>query len=135
MLLSAVEGLSVLGERDRAASYYDLVVECIERTRVICSGFQDSRLPQRTAGIAAMAGHSWDDAEAHFRTALRQAEDLPHLPEQAHTRRFFARMLLERDGHGDRAEGTRMAAEAADLYRRMGMPRHLELAAGLLNTC
>jgi hypothetical protein len=26
-----------------------------------------------------------------------------------------------------------MATEAAELYRRMGMPRHLELAAGLLN--
>jgi tetratricopeptide (TPR) repeat protein len=133
MLLAAVEGLYVLGERDRAASYHDLVVECIERTRAICAGFQDSRLTHRTAGIAAMAGHSWDDAEVHFRTALRQAEELPHLPEQAHTRRFFARMLLERNGPGDRAEATRMAAEAADLYRRMGMPRHFELAAGLLD--
>lgn len=132
MLLAAVEGLSVLGERDRAASYYDLVVECIERTRAICSGFQDSRLPQRTAGIAATAGRSWDNAETHFRTALRQAEELPHLPEQAHTRRFFARMLLERNGPGDRAAATRMATEATDLYRQMGMSRHAELAAGLL---
>ncbi len=135
MLLAAVEGLSVLGEHDRAASYYDLVVECIKRTRVICAGFQDLRLPQRTAGIAATAGRSWDDAEAHFRTALRQAEELPHLPEQAHTRRFFTRMLLERDGSGDRDEATRMATEAADLYRQMGMPRHVELAADLLKTC
>jgi class 3 adenylate cyclase/tetratricopeptide (TPR) repeat protein len=133
MLLAAVEGLYVLGERDRAASYYDLVVECIERTRAICAGFQDSRLAHRAAGIAAMAGRAWDDAEVHFRTALRQAEELPHLPEQAHTRRFFAHMLLERDRPGDRAEATQMAVEAANLYRRMGMPRHLELAASLLN--
>ena len=132
MLLAAVEGLYVLGERDRAASYYDLVVEGIESTRAICAGFQDSRLPCRTAGIAATAGHSWDDAEAHFRTALRQAEELPHIPEQAHTRRFFARMLLERDGPGDRAEATQMAAEAADLYRRMGMPRQLAMVEALL---
>ena len=132
MLLAAVEGLYVLGERARAASYYDLVVECIERTRVICAGFQDSRLPHRTAGIAAMAGRSWDHAEVHFRTALRQAEALPHLPEQAHARRFFASMLLERDGPGDRAEATQMAAEAADLYRRMGMPRHIAMVEALL---
>jgi hypothetical protein len=122
----------VLGERDRAASYYDLVVECIERTQVICAGFHDLRLAQRTAGIAAAAGSLWDNAEAHFRAALHQAEALPHLPEQAHTRRFFARMLLERDGPGDRAEGTRMATEAADLYRRMGMPRHLAMVEALL---
>ncbi|HEU5447814.1 MAG TPA: hypothetical protein VFW57_02280, partial [Acidimicrobiia bacterium] len=129
----AVEGLYVLDERDRAASYYDLILECIERTQTICASFHDWRLLQRRAGIAAMAGRSWDDAEVHFRTALRQAEELPHLPEQAHTRRFFAQMLLERGGPRDRAEATTMAAEAADLYRRMGMPRHVELAAGLLN--
>src|SRR6185295_12050036 len=36
MLLSAVEGLSVLGECDRAAALYDLVVECINLTNTIC---------------------------------------------------------------------------------------------------
>ena len=77
-----------------------------------------------------MAGRSWDDAEAHFRTALGQADELPHLPEQAHTRRFFAQMLLERDGSGDRAEAVRMAGQAADLYRQMGMPRHLAMVVG-----
>jgi class 3 adenylate cyclase/tetratricopeptide (TPR) repeat protein len=131
MLWSVVEGLYVLGEHDRAAGLYDLVVECIERTGSVCPHYNDMRLPERTAGIAATAGRCWDDAEEHFRTALRQAEELPHLPEQAHTRRFFAGMLLERDGPGDRTEAARMAAEAVDLYRRMGMPRHLELAAGL----
>ncbi len=133
MLLSAVEGLYVLGEHDRAAGFYDLVVECIERTRTICSSYYDMRLPERAAGIAAAAGHCWDDAEEHFRTALRQAAELPHLPEAAHTRRFFAATLLERAGPGDRAEATQMATEAAELYRRMGMPRHLELTAGLLD--
>jgi hypothetical protein len=89
------------------------------------------RLPDRVAGIAAMAGRCWDDAEAHFRTALRVAEELPHLPEQAHTRRFFAAMLLGRDGPGDRAEAAQLATEAADLYRRMGMPRHLAMVEPL----
>jgi hypothetical protein len=80
-----------------------------------------------------MAGRAWDDAEAHFRTALRQAEELPHRPEQAHIRRFFARMLLERDGPGDRAEAAQLAAEAADLYRRMGMPRHLAMVESVFS--
>ncbi|MCA1843760.1 MAG: hypothetical protein LC792_11370, partial [Actinobacteria bacterium] len=128
MLLSAVEGLFVLGEHDRAAGLYDLVVECIERTRTVCPNYYDCRLPERAAGIAATAGRRWDDAERHFRTALRQAADLPHLPEQAHTRRFFAAMLVERDGPGDAAEAARLAAEAADLYRAMSMPRHLAMA-------
>jgi class 3 adenylate cyclase/tetratricopeptide (TPR) repeat protein len=133
MLLSAVEGLSVLGEHDRAAGFYDVVVECIERTGTVCPNYLDMRLPHRAAGIAAAAGRCWDDAEEHFRTALGQAEELPHLPEQAHTRRFFAAMLLERDGPGDRAEAAQMATGAAERYRRMDMPRHFELAACLLN--
>ena len=82
------------------------------------------RLLERTAGIAAAAGRCWDDAEEHFRTALRQAAELPHLPEQAHTRRFFATMLVERDGPGDRAEAVAMIDEARELYRSMGMPKH-----------
>ena len=131
VLWSVVEGLYVLGEHDRAADLYDLVVESMERTRSVCPHYNDMRLPDRVAGIAAMAGRCWDDAEEHFRTALRVAEELPHLPEQAHTRRFFAAMLLERDGPGDRVEATRLATEAADLYRRMGMPRHRALVEAL----
>ncbi|MDQ3944070.1 MAG: AAA family ATPase [Actinomycetota bacterium] len=131
MLVSAVEGLFVSGERDRAGDYYDLVVECLERTEVVCANSADCRLLERAAGIAAMAGRCWDDAEGHFRTALRQAEELPHRPEAAHTRRFFAQMLLERDGPGDRAEATQLVNEAEALYRRMGMPKHLAMVETL----
>ena len=132
MLLSAVEGLYVLGEHTRAGDLYHLVVECIERTGVVCPNYNDCRLVQRTAGMAAAAARSWGDAEDHFRTALRQADELPHIPEQAHTRRFFARMLLERGDPGDRSAAVRLATESADLYRRMGMPRHLAMVEALL---
>ncbi len=132
LLRGAVEALHVLGEHGRAGALYDLVVECIERTGVIGDPYFDCKLLERVAGIAAHSAHRYDDAERYFRTALRQAAELPHLPEQAHTRRFFARMLLDRDGPGDRAEAATFAAEAADLYRRMGMPRHLEMVEALL---
>ena len=131
MLLSAVEGLSVLGECDRAAALYDLVVECINLTNTVCPNYNDMRLPERAAGIAAAAGRRWEDAEGHYRTALRQAAELPHLPEAAHTRRFFATLLLERDGPGDKAEAALLIKEAHDLYRTMGMPRHAALLAAL----
>ena len=91
----------------------------------------DMRLPERAAGIAAAAGRCWDDAEEHFRTALRQAAELPHLPEAAHTRRFFATMLLERDGPGDRAEAAALIDEARELYRTIGMPKHEAMLDGL----
>jgi tetratricopeptide (TPR) repeat protein len=131
MLVSVIEGLYVMGEQDRAAGFYDLVVECLARTRTVCPNYYDGRLPERAAGIAATAGRRWDDAERHFRAALRQATDLPHFPEQAHTRRFFAAILLERDRSGDRATAASLITEARDLYTRMGMPKHAAMVGAL----
>ena len=131
LLFSVVEGLAVLDERDRAAGLYGLVVESMARTRAVTGSFFDARLFERAAGIAAAAGRRYDDAEGHFRTAMRQAEELPHPAEAAHTRRFYAQMLLERDGPGDRAEATQLITEAEDQYRRMGMPRHLAMVEAM----
>jgi hypothetical protein len=110
---------------------YDLVVECIGLTRTVCPNYNDMRLPERAAGIAAAAGRLWEGAEGHFRTALRQAAELPHLPEAAHTRRFFATMLLERGGPSDKAEAVILIKEARDLYRTMGMPKHAAMLDAL----
>ena len=134
MLFSAVEGLYVLGEQDRSGSYYGLVTECIERTKAICAGVHDSRLVERAAGISATAARRFDDAERHFTTALRQAEELPHRPEQAHTRYWYARMLLERDAPGDREKAEQLARAAVADYEQMGMPRHRDLAAALVTS-
>jgi class 3 adenylate cyclase/tetratricopeptide (TPR) repeat protein len=131
LLLSAVEGLAVLGQRGRAAELHPLVVEAIARTRAVTGSFFDGRLIERAAGIAAAAAGHWDDAEGHFRKALRQAAEVPNRPEAAHTRRFFAEMLLERDGPGDGAEATRLLAEAGDLYRQMGMPKHVAMVEAM----
>src|SRR5438270_6907777 len=43
---------TTLFRSDRAAGFYDLVVECVERTGTICPSYYDMRLPQRAAGIA-----------------------------------------------------------------------------------
>jgi hypothetical protein len=81
--------------------------------------------------MAAAAGALWKDAEAHFAAALEQAEQLPHRPEQAHTRRFYATMLLERDDPGDREKALGLISEAEALYGQMGMPKHLAMVRGL----
>jgi tetratricopeptide (TPR) repeat protein len=132
MLAAAPDGLTILGERDRAARLYPDLVDMFEHTGVICPGYEDARLYERAAGIAAMAGEEWDLAERHFQAALRQAAELPHRIEEAHTRRWYARMLLDRAGPGDRTEAARVAGEAAALYRRMGMPRHQAIVEGLM---
>ena len=132
-LFSTVEGLTVLGEERRAAELYPLVVEAIERTGSVCGSFYDGRLIQRAAGIAAMAGARYSEAESHFANALQQAESIPHRPEQAHTRRWLGQMLLERSGDGDREQAERLFHQAIEAYERMDMPRHRDLVAALLD--
>jgi hypothetical protein len=128
MLLAAAEGLSVLGALDAAAALYPAIVDCGVRTGAVCPSLIDGRLLERAAGIAAMAGRRFPEAETHFLRALEQARSIPHRPEEAHTGRFYGQMLLERDGPGDREQAAVVLHEAAAAYRRMGMPRHAEMA-------
>ncbi len=132
LLMAVVEGLTVLGERARAAQLYPSVVDVFERSGVICPSYDDSRLYERAAGIAALAGGNWDASEKHFQTALRQAAELPHRLEQAHTRRWYGQMLLERAAPGDRDQAENFLQAAIDDYERMGIPRHRDLAAAFL---
>lgn len=129
---AAIEALSAVGERDRAARFYPLVEEYMSTTGVVLNTFPP-QLVERIAGIGAAAGRQWDIAEAHFGTALRQAEELPFELEGAETRRWYARMLLDRNGAGDRERAESLVEEATPVYRRIGMPRHEDLARRLLS--
>lgn len=124
MLLSAIEGLVVLGERASAAKMYPLVLDCISGTGAICINFRDGRLLERVAGIAAAAGGQWENADRHFRTALDQARRIPHRVEEAHTLRFYAKMLTDRNAPTDRKQAEGLLQQAEAHYRRMGMNRH-----------
>ena len=83
------------------------------------------------AAIAAACGRSWAAAEEHYETALRQAHEMPHRIAQADARRWYAQMLLDRNESGDRGKARQMLTEGMDLYRELGMPRHLAMAEGL----
>ena len=128
--LMATEALALLGAREQAAARYDLVVEAMEAGNVL-RGY-DNRLLHAVAGLAAAAAERWDTAEDHFQRGLDLAESLPHRLDQADIRRLYARMLVERGSSGDRAIAHRLLTEAAALYERLGMPRHLDLARTLL---
>jgi tetratricopeptide (TPR) repeat protein len=130
--VGAVEALSVIGERERASKFYPLVREFIATTGVVLPSYFSPYLLERIAGIGAAAGGQWDAAEDHFRTALRQAEQLPFDIEGAETRRFYARMLLDRAAPGDRDRARALLAEAIETYRCIGMPRHEEMTRELL---
>jgi len=130
ILLGAIEGLVVLGDRREAYELYDLAIEAIGTGALLRS--PGDRLLQTVAAMAAAAGREWDKAEDHYRTALRQANDLPHKLEQPEVRRWYARMLIDRDGPGDRDKAFRLLTEAVTMYREIGMPRHVEMAEAML---
>jgi class 3 adenylate cyclase/tetratricopeptide (TPR) repeat protein len=133
MLFAAIEGLAVLGERTEAAKLYPLVLERMKTGNIARP--VDFRLLETVAGIAAGAGGKWAEAEGHFQTAMRRAEEMPHVIEQPEVRRFYARMLLDRDGPGDREKARDMLTEAVEMYRSLGMPKHVEMAEAMLGEC
>jgi len=130
MLLAAVEGLAILNEREEASKLYPLVGEAIDTRALLRS--PEVGLLQSVAGMAAAAGGQWDRAEEHYRTALRQAHELPVVMEQPEVRRWYARMLIDRDAPGDHEKARELLTEAIAMYRRIGMPKHIEMAEALL---
>src|SRR5688572_29465442 len=88
----------------------------------------------RSPGLSTGTGR-WEESEAQFQKALAEAETIPHRPEQAHTRRFYGQMLLERSGRGDVARAGEVLRQAVEDYRRMGMPRHAAMGEDLLAAC
>ena len=130
MLVAVVEGLAVLGERDEAAKLYPLVVEAGDTGTLL--RFTDCRLLQAVAGMAAAAGGQWEKAEEHYEAALRQAHELPNKIEQPEVRRWYARMLIDRDAPGDRDKAFRLLTEAIAMYSEIGMPKHVEMAEAML---
>ena len=131
MLGQVVEGLAILGEQSQAGDLYPLVRELIGTGAVLM--WPLCRFTQTSAGIAAGAARQWDSAEEHFSIALRQAESIPYILEQAEIRRFHAMMLLDRAAAGDLESARTLLSEALETYSRIGMRRHVELAQTLLD--
>src|SRR5271163_2031897 len=130
LLLAAIEGLFVLGEREQAAVLYRDVRELIHTGTIFVQIL--SRFPHTVAGISATAAHNWNVAQEHFRIGLEQAKALPNQLEQTEIRRFHAMMLLDRAATGDREIARTLLKEALESYERIGMPRHVEITQTLL---
>jgi tetratricopeptide (TPR) repeat protein len=130
LLMQTVDGLSVLGERQRVAALQPLVLELLASDVVwMWSG---PRLVRTVAGLAAAAAADWEAAEGHFAVAWQQADAMPQRLEQVELRRFRAMMLLDRGLPADRSTARSLLLEAADDYGRFAMPRHHALTERLL---
>jgi tetratricopeptide (TPR) repeat protein len=130
-LLAAMEGLALIGEYDEAGRLYPWALEATAPGMRIFRGW-DYRLFVTLAGIGAACARRYEEAEEHFRQAIRIAEDLPYVLEQPEAYRFYARMLLERDAPGDRDKAEDFLKKAIVSYRSLGMPKHEELTNAML---
>jgi hypothetical protein len=131
LLIAAIEGLYLLGEREKVAALYPLALGLVN-TGAICVLIM-SRFPQTIAGIASTAAYNWEPAEEHFEMAMQQAESFPNVLEQADIRRFHAMMLIDRAVQGDRARARALLGDALQSYQRIGMHGHAELTQALIS--
>jgi tetratricopeptide (TPR) repeat protein len=128
MVLGCVEALALAGRDDQVAALRPLLEEALALNDWIAF---DGRLVVTRAAIAATAARDWEAAERHLATALATAEALGNRIEQVDLGFWRARLLLARDGPGDRAAAATLAAEVAARYRDLGLPRHADRAAAL----
>ena len=131
-LMRGIEGLAVLERRDEVAELYPLTLRAIDTGTVI--EFFSMTMPRLAAGIAAASGEQWDAAEEHYRTGLRQTHEVPHRLMQPELRRWYARMLIDRNASGDRDKARTLLGEAVEVYQQIDMPRHVEMAKEMLKT-
>ena len=128
ILVCMIESLAHVGRNDEAGELYPLVRTMLERGSV----WTVAGLVEKAAGIAAASAQKWEEAQKHFETAFRQAEELPHRIEQAEVRRWHARMLLDRNVSDDSEKARELLGEALTLYKELGMPKHVEIVETLL---
>ena len=65
--------------------------------------------------------------------ALQQTHEIPHRTDQPETRRWYAWLLLDRDQPADKEKAQTLLNEAIEMYKEIGMPKHVELAEDLLS--
>jgi DNA-binding SARP family transcriptional activator len=124
------ETCALLGDRDRAAQLYELLlpyrgrVEAVGGRALVSWGVADRHL-----GVIAAALGRFGEAERHFEAALSSGERLGFRPWAAWTLFHYAQMLRERGAPGD-AERTRtLLSAAAELARELSLDGLAELSA------
>ncbi len=121
-LFGLVEALYLCGFSDDAAALSPLVENALEQGPDWINF--DGRLVRTRAAVAAAAGGRWEAAERHFAVSEEHAKRMKNRLEQTELRRLRARMLLDRDGPGDRADGAQLLREALIDYRKFAMPSY-----------
>ena len=83
----------------------------------------------RYLGLLARRTARLEEARHHFETAIAMNERMGARLWLAHTQRDYARLLLARNGRGDRPRAAELLKEARATYRDLGMTEHSAIVA------
>ena len=120
----------LLGDSGSGAALYRLLVPWAAFTAADHpEGFRGSI--SRYLGLLATMTQSWSEAELHFEDALAADARMGARPWLAHTERDYARMLLARNGRGDRERTQVLLDDARKTYRELGMDSYAASSAAI----
>src|SRR6266508_2393570 len=115
------EVANFLGDVGRAAILYHLLSPYTGR-HAPTGGEVSTGSVSRCLGILGSMLRRWDEAARHFEEALESNTAMGARPWVAHTQYDYARMLIGRDGVGDRERAAELLVGAAETCERLGMP-------------
>jgi tetratricopeptide (TPR) repeat protein len=116
--------VSLLGDRQRAATLYRLLLPFAERN-VVLPVYSPGALGSAHRYLAILAATEGDPerAASHFEAALATNARLGARPALAHTQHEYARLLLARARPGDGERAAELRASALELTEACGMTR------------
>jgi eukaryotic-like serine/threonine-protein kinase len=127
------ETCAILGHTGPAAPLYALLLPHGSLNAVAVPELALGSTNQPLGILATLLGR-FDDAARHFEEALRMNERMGARPWLAHTQQDHARMLLRRNGPGDRERAEELLSQAQATYHELGMHGDATKSAALART-
>lgn len=121
VLVLAALVCATLGDGLRAEELYELLLPYNGRNIVVSEGVACVGAAAHYLGLLAAAARRWDDAEAHFESAIGLNTSSGGRPWLAHAQFEFAKMLLARRRPGDRLRSRDLLRSALGIARDSGM--------------
>ncbi len=116
----ASEACALLGDREAAAVLYDQLLPFAGRHAVGLAEGSAGALDRYLGLLATILGRL-QEAEIHFDHAIAGNERMGARPWVAHTQHDFARMLLTREGPGDRERAFELLGSCLETCRELRM--------------
>jgi DNA-binding CsgD family transcriptional regulator len=121
VLVLAALVCAALGDGLRAEELYELLLPYDGRNIVVSEGVACVGAAAHYLGLLAAAARRWDDAEAHFESAIDLNRKTGGQPWLAHAQFELAKMLLARRGPGDRVRSRDLLRSSLGIARDSGM--------------